>query len=181
MKKQFTLATLVVIALIGIWAVIQAPDEAPVVVREPHFVDMYVKDFTMVSMNEDGQPYYTLEAVLMEHFNDTGESEITEPVFNINRNDNAWVISARRGTIDDQNIWVTLNDNVVMLQKNTDNPLELKTSKMRFNTKTQVANSNRPVDITQGTLSLKSNGMIFNNMTGKLELLAGVNGTYVKN
>jgi LPS export ABC transporter protein LptC len=70
---------------------------------------------------------------------------------------------------------------VVMLQKNTDTPLKLKTSKMRFNTKTQVANSNRPVDIKQGTLSLKSNGMIFNNVTGKLELLAGVNGTYVKN
>jgi lipopolysaccharide export system protein LptC len=180
-KKQFTLATLVVIAFIGIWGVIQAPDEAPVVVREPHFVDMYVKDFTMVSMNEDGQPYYTLEAVLMEHYDDTGESDITEPVFNIKRDDSAWMISARRGTIDDQNTWVTLNDNVVMLQQNTDSPLELKTSKMRFNTKTQVANSNRQVDIKQGTLSLKSNGMIFNNLTGQLELLAGVNGTYVKN
>jgi LPS export ABC transporter protein LptC len=180
-KKQFTLATLVVIAFIGIWGVIQAPDEAPVVVREAHFVDMYVKDFTMVSMNEDGQPYYTLKAVLMEHYNDTGESDVTEPVFNINRNDSAWMISARRGTIDDENTWVTLNENVVMLQQNTDTPLELKTSKMRFNTKTQVANSNRQVDIKQGTLSLKSNGMIFNNLTGQLELLAGVNGTYVKN
>jgi LPS export ABC transporter protein LptC len=180
-KKQFTLWTLVVIAFIGIWGVIQAPDEAPVVVKEPHFVDMYVKDFTMISMNEDGHPYYTLEAILMEHFNDTGESEITEPVFNINKDDDAWVISANNGTIDDKNTWVTLRDNVVMLQKNSDNPLRLKTSKMRFNTKTQIANSNRPVDIKQGALSLKSNGMIFNNVTGELELLAGVNGTYVKN
>jgi LPS export ABC transporter protein LptC len=179
-KKQFTLATLVVIAFIGIWGVIQAPDEAPVVVRDPHYVDMYIKDFTMTSMNEAGQPYYTLEAMLMEHYNDTGESEVTMPVFNINRDDNAWVISANRGTIDDENIWVTLNENVVMRQKNSDNPLQLKTSKMRFNTKTQVANSNKPVDIEQGALSLKSNGMVFNNVTGELELLAGVNGTYVK-
>jgi lipopolysaccharide export system protein LptC len=180
-KKQFTLATLIVIAFIGIWGVIQAPDEAPVITRDPHFVDMYVKDFTMVSMNEKGLPYFTLEAVLMEHFNDTGESEITAPIFNIDRDDSAWVISARRGTIDDENIWVTLNDDVIMLQKDAENPLELKTSKMRFNTKTQVANTDRPVNIKQGTLSLKSNGMIFNNMSGKLELLAGVNGTYVKN
>ena len=181
MKKQFTLLTLIIIALIGIWSVLEAPDEAPVVTADPHFVDVYARDFTMLSMNKDGQPYYTLRADLMEHFNDTGESEITRPVFNINRNDKAWVIRAKRGRIDDDNTWVTLNEDVVMLQKNTDSPLQLKTSKMRFNTKTQIANSDERVDITQGELSLKSNGMIFNNITGRLELLAGVNGIYVKN
>jgi LPS export ABC transporter protein LptC len=181
MKKQFTLLTLVIIALIGIWAVLEAPDEVPVVARDPHYVDAYVKDFTMVSLDENGRPFYTLTAALMEHYNDTGESEITEPVFNIDRADDAWVVSARRGTIDDENIWVTLNDDVVMLQKNAEKPLKLITSKMRFNTRTQIAESDKRVDITQGELSLKSNGMVYNNLTGKLELLAGVNGTYVKN
>ncbi len=135
----------------------------------------------MFSMDKKGQPYYTLTADLMEHFNDTGESEISEPVFNINRDEDAWVISARRGKIDDDSTWVTLNDEVVMLQKNSDNPLQLKTSKMRFNTKTQIAHSDKKVDITQGALSLKSNGMVFNNISGDLELLAGVNGIYVRN
>jgi len=181
MKNQFTLITLAIISSIGIVSVLESPDEAPLVETDPHFVDAYVKDFTMVSMNENGQPDYTLTADLMEHFNDTGESEISEPVFNFNRDDNAWVISARSGIIDDDNIWVTLNKDVVMLQKDTATPLKLKTSKLRFNTKTQVANSDRPVDITQGSLSLKSNGLKFNNITGRLELLAGVNGTYVKN
>ena len=180
MKKQFTLLTLIIIALIGIWGVIEAPDEAPVVTQDPHFVDAYAKDFTMLSMNKEGLPYYTMTAELMEHYNDTGESEFTEPVFNISRDEDAWVISARRGKIDDDNIWVTLNDDVVMLQKNTDNPLQLKTSKMRFNTKTQIAHSDKQVDITQGALSLKSNGMVFNNISGNLELLAGVNGIYVR-
>jgi len=180
MKKQFTLLTLIIIAFIGIWGVIEAPEELPVVAREPHYVDAYAKDFTMLAMDERGQPYYTLTAELMEHFNDTGESEITEPVFNINRDNDVWVISARRGTIDDDNIWVTLNDDVVMLQKNTDNPLKLTTSEMRYNTRTQIADSDKRVHITQGELSLKSNGMVFNNVTGNLELLAGVNGLYVK-
>jgi LPS export ABC transporter protein LptC len=180
-KTQFTLVTLIVIALIGIWSVLQTPDEAPVVAEDPHFVDAYAKDFTMISTNKNGQPYYTLTAELMEHFNDTGESEVTQPVFNINREDDAWIISARRGKIDDDNTWVTLNDDVVMLQKNSDNPLQLKTSKMRFNTKTQIAHSDKKVNITQGALSLKSNGMVFNNISGNLELLAGVNGIYVKN
>ena len=180
MKTQFTLLTLVIIAMMGVWSVLQAPDEAPAIAGDPHFVDAYAIDFTMLSMNKDGQPYYTLTALLMEHYNDTGESEVTQPVFNMNREDKAWVISAKRGIIDDDNIWVTLNDDVVMLQKNADNPMQLKTSRMRFNTKTQIAESNKQVDITQGTLSLKSNGMIFNNLTGNLELLAGVNGIYVK-
>ena len=180
MKKQFTLLTLVIIALTGIWAVLEAPEEAPEVAREPHYVDAYVKDFTMLSMDENGLPHFTLTADLMEHFNDTGESEITEPVFNISRDNDAWIISARRGTIDDDNTWVTLNDDVVMLQKNTTPPMRLTTNTMRFNTKTQIADTDQRVNITQGDLSLKSNGMVFNNVTGNLELLAGVNGTYVK-
>jgi len=180
-KTQFTLVTFIIIALIGVWSVMEEPEEALVEVKDTHFVDAYAKDFTMFSMNEQGQPYYRLTAHLMEHFNDTGESEITQPVFNFNKDDKAWVISAKSGKIDQDNIWVTLNDNVVMLQKNSDNPIQLKTSKMHFNTKTQTARSDKPVDITQGKLSLKSNGMIFHNITGNLELLAGVNGIYVKN
>jgi LPS export ABC transporter protein LptC len=167
--------------MIGIWSVLEAPDEVPLVAKDPHFVDAYARDFTMLSMNKEGKPYYRLTADLMEHFNDTGESVIIRPVFNIDKNDNAWIISARRGKIDDDNIWVTLNEDVVMLQHNTDDPLQLKTSKMRFNTRTQIAHSDKRVDITQGALSLQSNGMVFNNKTGDLELLAGVNGTYVKN
>ena len=181
MNKQFTLITLAIIALIGVWAVLQAPDEAPPVERDPHFVDAYIRDFTLVSMNEIGQPDYTLTANLMEHFNDTGESEITKPVFNIKTDDNSWVISAKNGTIDDDNTLVTLKDDVVMLQKDAIPPLKLTTSKLHFNTKTQVASTDKRVDITQGTLSIRSNGMKFNNITGNLELLAGVNGTYVKN
>ena len=180
MKKQFTLITLAIIAMIGIWGVLEAPDEAPPVEREPHFVDAFVRDFTLVSMNESGLPDYTLRADLMEHFNDTGESEITRPVFNINRQDNAWVISARSGIIDDDNVWVTLKDDVIMLQKNTPTPVKLTTSKLRFNTKTQIADTDAKVDIKQGSLSVRSNGMKFNNITGSLELLAGVNGTYVR-
>ena len=180
MKQQFTLITLVIIALIGVMSVLQAPDEVPPVETAPHFVDAYIKDFTMVSMNETGQPLYTLTADLMEHYNDTGESEISEPIFNINRDDNAWVISARNGVIDDDNIWVTLHNDVVMLQKDTPAPLKLKTSKLRFNTKTQVADTDQKVDITQGKLSIKSNGMTFNNLTSSLELLEGVKGIYVK-
>ena len=68
-----------------------------------------------------------------------------------------------------------------MLQKNTVDPLKLETSKMRFNTRTQIAHSDKQVDITQGTFSMRSNGMIFNNKNGNLELLAGVHGSYVKN
>jgi LPS export ABC transporter protein LptC len=180
-KTQFTFLTLIIIALIGVWSVLEEDDEAPAVVKDPHFVDAYARDFTMLSMDKDGQPYYTLTADLMEHFNDSGEAEITQPVFNIDKDDSAWVISARRGKIDDNNIWVTLNEDVIMQQTNSDSPLLLKTSKMRFNTKTQIAHTDRRVDITQGLLSLKSNGMVYNNKTGNLELLAGVNGIYVKN
>ena len=66
MKTQFTLVTLIIIALIGIWSVLEDPEEASVAVKDTHFVDAYAKDFTMFSMNEHGQPYYTLTASLMD-------------------------------------------------------------------------------------------------------------------
>ena len=180
MKQQFTLITVGIIALIGFLNVLQEPDEEPPVEADSHFVDAYIRDFTMVSMNEQGEPMYTLTADLMERYHDTGESEITHPVFNINKDDQAWVISARHGLIDNDNIWVTLHDDVVMLQKDVITPLKLTTSKLRFNTQTQVADTDQKVNITQGSTSIKSNGMEFNNLTGNLELLEDVKGVYVK-
>ena len=180
MKQQFTLITVVIIALIGLLSVLQVPDEEPPVETDPHFVDAYIKDFTMVSMNEKGKPMYTLTADLMEHYSDTGESDVTHPVLNINKDDQAWVISSRHGLIDDDSIWVTLHDDVVMLQKDVITPLKLTTSKLRINTQTQVADTDQKVNITQGSMSIKSNGMEFNNLTGNLELLDGVKGIYVK-
>jgi LPS export ABC transporter protein LptC len=134
----------------------------------------------MVAMSETGQPKYTLNADLMEHYNDTGESEVTEPIFNIDKDDQAWVISARRGLIFDDNELVKLYDDVVMLQKGAATPLKLETSELRYNTKTQIADTDKEVNITQGSMSIKSNGMEFNNLTGNLELLESVKGIYVK-
>ena len=180
MKQQFTLITVGIIALIGLLNVLQEPDEEPPVETDSHFVEAYIRDFTMVSMNEQGKPMYTLTADLMERYYDTGESEITHPVLSIDKDEQAWVISSRRGLIDDDSVWVTLHDDVVMLQKDVITPLKLTTSKLRINTQTQIADTDRKVNITQGSTSIKSNGMKFNNLTGKLELLEGVKGTYVK-
>lgn len=181
MKNPFRLGTLVIIILIGLWVITGPPEEEPPEKeKDPHFVDAYIKNFTMTSMNEEGAPDYTLTAQLMEHYNDTGESMITAPVFNIKRPDSNWRVSARYGNIDNDNIWVTLDEDVVMQQQNTENPIQIKTSRMRYNIKTRIANSDEPVDINQGAMVIKSNGMIFNSLTGQLQLLAGVNGTYVK-
>ena len=181
MKIPFRLGTLVIIILIGLWVITEPTvEKPPVKEKDPHFVDAYVKNFTMTSMNEEGTPDYTLTAQLMEHFNDTGDSKITAPVFDLKRPDSNWRVSARYGNIDDDNIWVTLEEDVVMQQQDTENPIQINTSYLRYNTQTRIANSNEPVDIHQGTIVIKSNGMIFNSQTGQLQLLAGVNGTYVK-
>jgi LPS export ABC transporter protein LptC len=66
-----------------------------------------------------------------------------------------------------------------MLQKDSPTPLELTTSQLRYNTRTQVANTDKVVNITQGSLKVRSKGLSFDNSTGILELLKDVNGTYV--
>jgi LPS export ABC transporter protein LptC len=178
-KKRSTFVTVSIIAAIGIWSAMIQEEKVLITEKDPHFVDAYIKDFTMTAMNEDGEPDYTLKAKLMEHYSDTGDSDINQPVFNFIQEDGSWLVSAKRGNIDQTSTWVVLKEDVVMLQQDTENPVRIRTSQLRFNTKTQIADTDKPVDIDQGNSVLKSNGMIFNNTTGKLELLAGVNGTYV--
>jgi LPS export ABC transporter protein LptC len=178
-KKRSTFVTVSIIAAIGIWSAMIPEEKVLITEKEPHFVDAYIRDFTMTAMNEDGKPDYTLKAELMEHYNDTGNSDIKQPVFNFIQEDGSWLVSAKRGNIDQTSTWVVLKEDVVMLQQDAENPVRIRTSQLRFNTKTQIADTDKPVDIDQGNSVLKSNGMIFNNTTGKLELLAGVNGTYV--
>lgn len=181
MKHLFTLSIFVLIAL-AFWELqdyenkkdVSATDEG-----DPHFVDLFMRDFTLTAMNEDGKPGYTLQASYFEHYNDETHSLIIEPVIHLLRANGRWVISAKTGKIDDDHNLIVLDDDVVMRQQDAEFPIEVKTSQLEIDTGQQIARSSKVVNIIHNELKLQSTGMVLNNTSGELELLASVRGNYV--
>lgn len=181
MKRLLTLSIFVIIAL-AFWGLQNFEEKKDEAIRDdadPHFVDLFMRNFTLTAMNENGKPSYTLQASYFEHYNDGSNSLIEKPVIHLLQDNNNWVITAKTGEIDNDNNLIILHDDVVMQQQQADNPVQLETSQLEINTASQIARSDQQVNIIQGELKLESRGMILNNSTGELELLASVKGNYV--
>ena len=116
----------------------------------------------------------------MEHYNDSELSILSNPVIELLEQNNRWSIHAQHGEINDSKNLITLTDDVVMLQMGVKLPVELHTEHLEINTRKQIARSHQQVFIRHNQLELKSKGMVLNNRTGKLELLASVEGQYDK-
>jgi LPS export ABC transporter protein LptC len=181
-KRLFTLSVFALIAL-AFWGLKSYEEKSDAVVNDiadPHFVDLFMRDFKLTAMGDNGKPSYTLQASYFEHFNDNTNSLIENPVIHILQDNNLWVITAKTGEIDDDNHLIILNNDVVMQQQETDFPVQIKTSQLKINTDSKIAKSDRQVNIIQKEFKLQSKGMILHNTSGELELLASVKGTYVQ-
>ena len=181
MKHLFTLSTFVIIAL-AFWGLQSYEEKTQAIVSDtfdPHFVDVFMRDFKLTAMDEDGKPSYTLQASQFEHYNDETLSQIKQPEIRLLQNSHRWLITAKTGEIDDDNQRIILHDDVVLVQQETDSPVRIETSKLEIDTEKQIARSEQLVDIQLNELRLKSKGMVLNNITGELELLASVKGNYV--
>lgn len=181
-KRLLTLSIIVIIAL-AFWGLQNFDAKKGEAVNDdanPHFVDLFMRDFTLTAMNENGNPSYTLQASYFEHYNDGSNSLIEKPVIHLLQIDNNWIITAKTGELDNDNNLIILHDDVVMQQQQTDFPLQLKTSQLEIDTVRQIVKSNEIVNIIHKELNLQSEGMILYNASGKLELLANVKGNYAQ-
>lgn len=178
-KTRFTAVTFIAVALLGLWSAFKSgKDEQAKTELDPHFVDAFIRDFTMTQMDTSGKPVYVLQADYLEHYNDTEESVITKPLVKIADNRANWNISAMQGNIDRDGTWLVLNDDVVMQQTDTPSPIRLKTSRLRINTATLTAMTNRTVNIHRDRQSITSRGMKYDSRNGTLEFRSHVRGTY---
>jgi len=146
--------------------------------KSRHYVELFMNEFEMTTMNEKGEPVYILNGTSLKRYNDSDDSQIQQPVFQLLLADNQWLVSADSATINDKSEIIKLNGNVVMQQQNVEPATTIRTQTLTIHTKTQIAKTRALVTVTQGNSQLKSNGMIFNNITSQLELTSNVNGYY---
>ncbi len=147
--------------------------------KNSHYIELFMNEFELTAMNEEGKPSYLMTGLYMQRYNNSDVAEVKKPVLHILQPDNQWLISADTAVINNKSDTIQLKDNVVMQQQNVVPALTMHTQKMLINTKTQIARTRTQVKIVQGTSRLNAKGIIYNNITSKLELLSNVNGFYI--
>lgn len=143
------------------------------------YAEVFMDKFEMIAMNENGTPDYILNGLRLQRYSNSDNTEIKQPVFRLLQKNKQWKISADKALINDKNETLKLIDNVVMQQQNIEPAVTIRAQNMLINSKTQIAQTQAPVEIIQGISRIKSNGLIFNNKTSVLELSPDVNGYYL--
>lgn len=182
MKHLLTISIISLIAL-AFWGLQSYEDKNIENITDeasPHFVDVFMRDFTLTAMDDNGKPSYTLQASSFEHYKDSTLSLLEKPVIHLLQANHRWEISALNGEIDDDHRVIILHNDVIMKQQHTDFPIYIKTSHLKIDTEKQIARSDQTVNIFHQKIKLQSKGMQLNNTSGELELLASVKGNYVE-
>lgn len=180
MKGPLSLIIFLFLAIIAWWSITEKHEEEQLQqAKSKSYVEIFMNEFEITTMNENGSPNYILNGSYLQRYNDSDETEVQKPVFNLLQKNGQWKISADNAIINDKNDTIQLNDNVIMQQQNIEPAITIRTQRLLINTKTQIAQTQTQVNITQGQSLLKAKGMIFNNLTSELELLSNVSGYYL--
>jgi len=182
-KGGISLGIFILIGIVAWWTITsndKAGDQAKQA-NADHFISAYMNDFEMTAMDATGVPSYTLTGAYMERFNNSDETRIQLPVFQLLQTNKQWKVSADSAIVHDKQETILLSNNVIMQQQNVATEITIHATHLLIHTKKQIAETKTQVNITQGNSKLSSNGMIFNNITNELKLTSNVHGNIISN
>jgi LPS export ABC transporter protein LptC len=180
MKRLISLIVFTAVAIIAWWSTTSYfSDEEQKQTKSRRYIEIFMNEFEMTTMNEHGKPAYTIDGKRLERYNDSDISRVELPVIHMLESGKQWKVSADFALLNDKRNTIQLKENVVMQQQNIEPAVTIRTQSMLIHTKTQVAETDAQVDITQGKSKITSTGMIYNNITSKLELTSSVSGYYL--
>ncbi len=192
MKGIISLGVFTFLAIAAWWTITTYynNDEQAQQTDEDRFVVAYMNDFEMTAMDTTGSPSYTLKGKHMEKYNNSNETKIEQPVFQLLQTGKQWKISADSAIVNNENETIQLHNNVVMQQQSastekvnekTQPEITIRAPNLLIHTRKQIAETQAMVTITHGSSQLSSNGMVFNNITNELELSSNVHGSIISN
>ena len=181
MRTTTSLIIVLVLALLS-WWLQDLWKETPIVrpVKDEHFPDYFMENFTITDMNKQGEPTYILSAKRLDHFADDNSTEIIQPSILFKDTNGDWSISAQRAHILSDNRIIHLYDNVKITRASTKakNALSISTEYLKVNTENKIAETDKLAHIKTPQLELDTTGMVFDNNRGILKLLSDVKGSY---
>lgn len=181
MKTLLGIAILVTIALVTWWSVSSRNNQDTTLVgnKNQPYLEVFINDFRIISINADGQTDYTLKGLHLERFNNSDDATISQPVIRLLQPGNQWLITADKAIINQKKNMITLNENVIMQQQNQPDALVISSSTMNINTAIQTAFTDSGVMIKQGISEMHARSMLFNNIENQLKLDTDVHGFYL--
>lgn len=180
MKRLISLIVFSAVAIIAWWSTTSYfSDDEQIQTKSKKYIEIFINEFQMITMDEYGNPAYTIDGKRLERYNDSDTSRVERPVIHMLESGKQWKVSADFALLNDKRSTIQLTENVVMQQQNIEPAVTIRTQSMLIHTKTQVAETDAKVDITQGESKITSTGMIYNNITSKLELTSSVSGYYL--
>ena len=178
----FPLLLILALAAASLWLerAVQAP-ERDRSGKSRHDPDFIAEDFGIVKMNAAGRPEYTLSAERMLHYPDDESTSIVAPRL-VQRHDNATpiVISAERGLVSKNGDEASFSGSVLMVREAGEGQDELRvqTEYLQILPDRDLAQTDKPVVITEGRSRLAGTGMELNNKTREFTLRSQVRGTF---
>jgi len=175
------LAILIVAAVFALWLQEDVKKKpVPGTQTDLRFPDYFMENFSISSMNRQGSPEYILSAKKMLHYSDEDYSELELPIVKFTNTGSHFIITASSARLEQSKNIIHLHNNVVIQRAATENQNELSiyTDYLKINTRTSVAETDRPARVKTNNAELNAKGLIFDNLKGTLKLKSQVKGIY---
>ncbi len=146
-----------------------------------HDPDYIVNNFSATMLDERGAPHFLVAAQKMEHYPDDDTTYLEEPrLTNPYLNHPPIHVSATRGEVSRNGDEISLRDDVKIVREATATQSELvvTTSYLHVVPDSDLAETDRPITLTDARTVVNAVGMKLDNKTRELKLLSHVRGQY---
>ena len=180
-------AVLVFVVVIGgtiVFGGQQNETTAQTVIEEPRDPGYAARNAKLVQTGPDGHPLYTVNAEVIRQQPDDNSVELEQATLGLyDANGSLWTARGERGEVGQNSGIVQLSDDVHVdgTPAGTQQPAELVTDRLSFDTNTKIATSKDPVTLTWSGQVIKGKGMRANLNEGRVQLESMVRGTAVPN
>jgi LPS export ABC transporter protein LptC len=180
-------AALVFIVVIGgtiVFGGQQAETTATTVVEEPRDPGYAARDAKLVQTGPDGHPLYTVNASVIRQQPDENAVELEQATLGLyDSNGNLWTARGQHGEVGQNTGVVELDGNVHVsgTPEGTQQPMEIVSNRLSFDTESKIASTKDPVTFTWSGQEIKGKGMRATLNDGHVDLESSVHGTAVPN
>ncbi len=152
------------------------PREEPVALTIPDNIDYFLTYLNYRATNDSGVLDYEFSSSRLEHYRRDDVSRIEAPSLQIYRDPDLWQVDALTGEFEHAANLLRLSRQVVM-QKTGDNPLELRTERIRFEPDRDLVASEASVTMRDSRSRVEAERAVFD-LAGKVYRLSKTRAIY---
>jgi len=175
--RSLSTIALLLIAAITTWSAWQGKDLAPLSELLAQRSDYVLHDFTLVSLNTEGEEAFTLTAPQLQQTPGARTLEMTTPIFLIPQGETKrWQINADTGWVSAASDEVRLRGNVVAVPVDeASGQPRIETDALDIFPQQELATSDTDVTLTRPGATMRGTGMRAHLGHNRVELLSKVN------